>query len=425
MLQMCLFPDIHTNDDAEDALAPLPVLIASADPMLRRALAQLFTVGGYAVTCAEDGIDALELLRRQSFPLVVADLDLPRLNGVELVRELADFDPAAECLLLAEKEQLDTILEAVDSGNVYNYFWKPLSDLGEIARAATRAWERRELRLSRAHLLAELRDSRDERKALDSRLEMLDKVAALGQMTESIARDLETPLKSVLSYSQYLQARLARDDADRLTPEQIARIREFLSDMEAGVSRCQSVVAGTLDYTRVHSEPPKSVGLHEVIEETLTLLWRSLDAQGIDLHLDLAAPAPLVSANPRRLQQALTNLLLNAQQALGNGGGSITLTTRHCEENDENGSGICLSISDTGNGIAPGILPYVFDPFFTTRNADDQLGLGLTVAKKIVEECNGSLKIAGKVGKGTTATLHLPLYVQLVVPVFETERCAA
>ena len=425
MLQMCLFPDIHTNNDAEDALAPLPILVASADPMLCRALAQLFTMGGYAVTCAEDGIDALELLRRQSFPLVIADLELPRMNGVELVRELADFDPATECILLAEKEQLDIVLEAVDTGNVYNYFWKPLTDLGEIARAAARAWERREMRLSRAHLLAELRDSHHERKALDNRLEQLDKVAALGQMTESIARDLETPLKSVLSYSQYLQARLARDDADRLTPEQIARIREFLCDMEAGVSRCQSVVAGTLDYTRVHSEPPMPVGLHDVIEETLTLLWRSLDAQGIALHLDLAAPAPLVCANPRRLQQVLTNLLLNAQQALGNGGGSITLTTRHCEEDDENGSGICLSISDTGNGIAPGVLPYVFDPFFTTRNAGDQLGLGLTVAKKIVEECHGTLKVAGKVGKGTTATLYLPLYVQSVVPMFETERCAA
>jgi signal transduction histidine kinase len=422
MLQLCLFPNSSTDGDAENALAPLPILIASADPMLSRALAELFTVGGYAVTCAGDGIDALDHLRRQAFPLVVADIDLPRLNGLELVRELADFEPATECLLLADKDALESVLEAVDCGNVYNYFWKPLTDLGEIARGAARAWERRELRLSRAHLLSELRDCKQERKALDTRLEQLDKVAALGQMTECIARDLETPLKSLLSYAQYLQARLSRDDADRLTPEQIARIREFLCDMEEGVSRCQSVAAGTLDYTRVHAEPPSPVNLHAVIEQTLTLLWRTLDAQGIDLHLNLASPAPLVSANPRRLQQALTNVLLNAQQAVGTSGGSITLATAYADEDDPD-AGIRISISDTGSGIAPGVLPYVFDPFFTTRKTCEQLGLGLTIARRIMEDAHGSLNITSKAGKGTTLTLNLPLCTQSVVPV--SERCAA
>lgn len=422
MLQLCLFPDPCTNGDAEDAFAPLPILIASADPLLCRALAEVFTVGGYAVTCVHDGIDALERLRHRSFPLMIAEMGLPRLNGLELVRELADFDPATECLLLAEKDALETILEAVDCGNVYNYYWKPLDDLGEIARGAARAWERRELRLSRAHLLSELRDCKAERKALDTRLEQLDKVAALGQMTECIARDLETPLKSLLSYSQYLQARLSRDDADRLTPEQIARIREFLCDMEEGVSRCQSVAAGTLDYTRVHSEPPSPVNLHEVIEHTLMLLWRTLDAQGITLHLNLASPAPLVSANPRRLQQALTNVLLNAQQAVGKSGGSITLSTAYADEKDAD-AGIHLTIADTGNGIAPGVLPYVFDPFFTTHKTGEQLGLGLTVARRIMEDAHGSLHISSKSGKGTTLTLNLPLCTRSVVPI--SELCAA
>jgi signal transduction histidine kinase len=394
----------------------IPVLVAVADLPIRRALAKVFTMCGYEVTCAEDGVEALEMTERQKFSLVVADVDMPRKGGVELARALSDRDTFLTCLLLATPDQLESILEAAEFGNVYNHFWKPLTDLGEVARTAARALEHRELRRNNAYLLAELRDAKTEWRALASRLEQLDKVAALGQMTGTVARDMEAPLMSLLSYAQYLRARLEREGSEPLTSQQIERVLEYMREMEHGVQRCYSTVQNVLDYTRVHAEPPGPVALHTVVEETLGLLLHGLQTSNIRVQLNLMPEAPPVLANPRRLQQVLVNLVRNAQQAMGKTGGTLALTTTWAEEAESgHPTGVTVRIADTGSGIAASDMPRIFEPFFTTRAPEECLGVGLTIARNIVHEWKGDIHIASEMGRGTTVTLTLPLCTEMAV----------
>lgn len=405
------FSELYYEDSPQ-----IPLLLVDDDPEFRQSLAGILTAGGYRVTCAEDGLEGLEQAHRQRFAIVVCAINLPRMDGVELVEALAEIDPYSECIVLASVPDLERIILASEVGNVFNHYWKPLDNFGDLLRGVARALERREMRLSNAHLLTELRDTREELRGLCSRLEQLDKVAALGQMTMTVAHDLESPLTSLLGYAQYLRTRLERAEGEPLTADQVDRVLEYMREMERGIHRCRETVEGIRDYTRVHEEPPGPVDVHEALDEALALVRHALAAEGIGLCLNLMTSPPPVLANPRRLQQVLLSVLLNAQQALGKSGGTITVTTQPITEEQGREVGLRLQIADTGPGIAPGILPHIFDPFFTTRPQSESLGLGLTIARNILRAWCGEVRVESAPEKGTIVTLNLPLCVDMVVP---------
>ena len=389
----------------------IPLLLAVADPALRRVLSTLFAAGGYAVTCATDGLEAQECLSRSRFPLVVAELELRQADGLALAAHAQQCDPYTECILLADADHVSFLLEACDTGLFYNHFWKPLHDVGDLIRSAGRALERRAMRLRQADLLTELRDTRTELRAFCSRLEQLDKVAALGQMTASVAGTLENPLASLSAYAQYLHARLDRNSGEPLTAEQIERVTDYLRDMEQGVSRCHHVVSNVLDYTRIHDEPAGPIPLQETLGEALDMLRDSLEAQGTRLRVEMMPSLPLVLANPRRLQQAVVNLVRNAQQAVEKGG-VIGIFCELAEDRQR----VEIRIEDDGPGIAPEVAERIFEPFFSTRPHSESLGLGLPIARSIVREWQGDLRVTSAPGRGTTATLLLPLSAEVAVP---------
>lgn len=411
-------PDPATpfSEDYYEDSPQIPLLLIDDDPEFRQTLARILTSAGYRVTCAEDGLEGLEQAQRQPFDVVVTAIQIPRLDGVELVEALAERDPYIECILLASVSDLERIILAAEVGNVYNHYWKPLDNLGDLLRGIARALERREMRLSNARLLTELRDTREELRGLCSRLEQLDKVAALGHMTTAVAHDLERPLTSLLGYAQYLRTRLERAEGEPLTAAQVDRVLEYMREMERGIHRCRETVEGIRDYTRVHEEPPGPVDVYEALDEALALVRHTLEAQGIGLCLNLMSSPPPVLANPRRLQQVLLSVLLNAQQAIGKSGGTITVTTRAITDEQGREAGLRVQIADTGPGIAPGVLPHIFDPFFTTRPQSESLGLGLTIARNILRAWRGEVRVESAPEQGTVVILNLPLCVDMVVP---------
>ena len=400
------------SDFAAPRDAAVPLLLALSDARMRRILAVVFSAAGYDVTCAEESREALELLARRSFPVLITEWEAPNGGGLALAEALAERDEFAETILLACPENAPKIVDAVDSGLFYNHFWKPLHDAGDLVRCAGRALERREMRTRQARLLTELREAREENRVYCARLEQLDKVAALGQMTESVAQSLHAPLSNLRAYAQYLNARLQKQGAEPLSTEQTARIQDYLFDMERGAERCHSTVAQVLDYTRIHDEPAMPTDLMTALDEALALLRDGIEAQGITLRLEIAPELPPILANSRRLQQALINLLRNAQQALGASGGIIAVTAEMAED----GESVLLRIEDNGPGIAPDALPHLFTPFFSTRSRQESLGLGLTIARSMAREWDGELRVSSAPGRGATAELTLTLCAEITVP---------
>lgn len=407
--------DVIRNENADQATPS--VLIADTDPILRRVLATVFSTAGYAVTCAEDGQEALELVRRQSFPLLIFSIDLPKIDGIRLTRALAEQDTFAVCLLLARPEQLDLVLEAAENGNVYNHFWKPIRDVGDLARAAARALEQRDLRRRNAYLLTELRDARSELKALHTRLEQLDMVNTLGQMTQAMTGELEKSLAGLKAHAHYLRERLERRDTEPLSDRQIECIQTYLQDMEACITRCHASVQSVREYTCLEEDTPGPVTVQTVLEDCLHLLTPELQGQNIQIHSDFPDEIAPVLASPHRLRQAFINLILNARQAMPAGGTLTIAMTSSKDASTGKEKAVQVHIRDTGSGIPADILPHIFEPFFTTHASEKQLGLGLTVARKIVEEWRGRIDVDSTPGKGTAVTLTLPVCAEVAVPV--------
>ena len=401
--------------------AATPLLIALAESRMRRVLAAVFSAAGYDVVCAAEMREARELLNRQNFPVLITEWELPNGGGLDLAETLAERDGLAETILLACPENAPRLVDAADSGLFYNHFWKPLHDAGDLVRCVGRAMEQREMRTRQARLLAELRDAKEENRAYCSRLEQLDKVAALGQMTESVARSLHAPLSNLRAYAQYLNARLQKQGAEPLSTEQMARVQDYLCDMERGAERCHSAVSQVIDYTRIHDEPPTPTCLTTALDEALALLRDGIEAQGIALRLEIAPTLPPVLANPRRLQQAIINLVRNAQQALGGAGGVIAITAEAAGDSER----LILRVEDNGPGIAPDALPHLFTPFFSTRPRQESLGLGLTIARSMAREWNGDLNLSSAPGRGATAELTLTLCAEISVPPLHLVRFAS
>ncbi len=392
--------------------AATPLLLALSDARMRRVLALVFSAAGYDVQCAGEFREARELLNRCHFPALVTEWELPGGSGMELADALVDGDPLAETVLLACPENAPLIVDAIDCGLFYNHFWKPLHDAGDLVRCVGRAMERRELRTRQARLLTETRDAKEENRAYCARLEQLDKVAALGQMTESVARSLHAPLANLRAYAQYLNARLQKQDEGPLSAEQMARVLDYLGDMERGAERCHAAVSQVMDYTQIHEEPPMPVCLTDALDGALALLRDGIEAQGVTLRLEVASDLPPVLANPRRLQQAIVNLVRNAQQALETSGGVIAITAEAAAD----GKGLSLRIEDNGPGIAPDALPHIFTPFFSTRSRQEGMGLGLTIARSMAREWRGDLRVSSAAGRGATAELVLTLCDEITVP---------
>jgi two-component system NtrC family sensor kinase len=228
-----------------------------------------------------------------------------------------------------------------------------------------------------------------------------EKLAAVGQLAAGVAHEINNPLTGVLTYSSFLLKRAADKP-------------EFKDDLEVIVretQRCRGIVKGLLDFARPSPPEKHATDINEVVERAIRIVQTQLAAQRVELQKDLRTDLPMVQADANQIQQIIVNLLLNAKDAMGEGGGAVTLATNlRTDGNGTRGQGpaIEISVRDTGCGIPPEHLDRIFEPFFSTKGKKGT-GLGLAVAWGIVEKHNGRIEVESEVGKGTAFRVLLPV----------------
>jgi two-component system NtrC family sensor kinase len=227
------------------------------------------------------------------------------------------------------------------------------------------------------------------------------KLAAVGQLAAGVAHEINNPLTGVLSYGSFLLKR-AEDRP------------EFKEDLEVIVretKRCREIVKGLLDFARQSPPEKHACNLAEIVERAVRIVQTQLAAHHVEVRQDLLPDLPEIHADANQLQQVIVNLLLNANDAIGDGGGRIGVTTGvvpPAEAGQTRASAIELCVSDTGCGISAANLQRVFDPFFSTKGPKGT-GLGLAIAWGIIEKHNGRIEVDSTVGKGTTFRILLPI----------------
>jgi len=217
-----------------------------------------------------------------------------------------------------------------------------------------------------------------------------DKLASLGRLAAGVAHEINNPLTGVLTYSSFLLKR-AED----------AETREDLEIIVRETKRCRQIVKNLLDFAR-QARPNKSdVDLDGVIRRALEILRNRLTLEGVSVDVDVARDLPSIKADRDQLVQVLVNLIVNAADALGKTGGTITIRSAKAA------GGVVLEVADNGCGINSENLNKIFDPFFSTKGHEGT-GLGLAVVWGIVNEHGGAIEVASNTGRGTVFTIRLP-----------------
>ena len=230
---------------------------------------------------------------------------------------------------------------------------------------------------------------------LQLELGRVERLATLGRMAGTIAHDLGTPLNSVLGYAQLLSQ-------ENLTE----RARRRLSIIETQINRMGEIIQHYLLQTR-GTAPKRAVLINDLVRDTLTLLLPVFVERAIEVTSNCSGAAPVIYGNSDSIQRVLINLLDNAMYACEKAG-AIHISTKACSPAPKP-EGVLIEISDTGAGIAPELLPKIFDLFVTTKPPGRGTGLGLVICQEIVRAHGGTIAVESSVGRGTLVTIYLPV----------------
>jgi PAS domain S-box-containing protein len=231
-----------------------------------------------------------------------------------------------------------------------------------------------------------------ETKKLEQQIRNSEKLASVGKLAAGVAHEINNPLGGILNCLYNLRK-------GTLSP---SRQEEYWASMEDGVRRVQKIVRQLLDFSQQHEPAFVLTDINHVVNRVLVLTTHLFAPNRIVLETGFGHGLPNVMVDRHMIEQVLMNLVLNAVQAMKDGG-VLTIRTSVVE-------GICvIEVCDTGSGISPTVLPRIFDPFFSTKSEGEGTGLGLSVSLGIVERHGGKILVDSEVGKGTTFTLCLPV----------------
>lgn len=228
----------------------------------------------------------------------------------------------------------------------------------------------------------------------------MEKLTSLGQLAASIAHEVNNPIAGVLVYTQLLTKKLT---ADTLPKE---KALDYLSKMESELARSSRLIRNLLDFARQTKPALRLVNINVVIDRALSLVAHSAQMQHVEVIKNLSPTLPEVMADPDQLQQVCTNLILNAIQAMLEGG-ILTLRTSVDSEGQ-----VKVEVQDTGIGISQENLQKLFTPFFTTKKEVKGVGLGLAVSYGIIQRHQGRIEVDSEEGKGTTFAIYLKAHYE-------------
>ena len=244
------------------------------------------------------------------------------------------------------------------------------------------------------HTLADkVRERTEELVTVQEQMARSEKLASIGRLAAGVAHSINNPLGGILALSM-LGSEECRDPALRADLDTIAK----------QALRCREIVKGLLDFSRQSDARVTPTDVNAIIEASVQLLQRQAVFHNVTIVRRFEHDLPAVLVNPSQLQDALTNLLVNAVDAM-EGGGTLTVETAAPASDPPE---VLVRVADTGSGIAEEHMPYLFEPFFTTKRVGRGTGLGLAIVHGVVTRARGRISVRSSPA-GTTFTIHLPV----------------
>jgi PAS domain S-box-containing protein len=242
-----------------------------------------------------------------------------------------------------------------------------------------------------------------ERKRMEQRLMLADRMVSVGTLAAGIAHEINNPLAYVIANLSFIQEEV-EELGPTLSAAKAKGLRELIAQAEDGAERVRVIIRDLKSFSRVDSTDDGPVEIQRVLDSAINMAWNEIRHRA-QLQ-KRCADVPPVRGNEARMGQVFLNLLVNAAQAIPVGHAAdnqITLTVQ------QRGEQVMVEIADTGAGIAADILPRIFDPFFTTKPVGVGTGLGLSICHNIIAACGGEISVESTEGKGSTFRVALPI----------------
>ncbi len=394
-------PEQHQTARASEQNMPVrkggdqaTVLVVDDESGMRQFIAS--QLEDYHLLQASDGRQGWELARQHIPDLIVLDLMMPEMDGMEVCRLLRDDPKTARIpIVLVTAHAGDAPrLEAILAG-VNDFLTKPFSSVelqARIKNLLLTAKFERDLAISNTSLsqaLEQLQENEEE-------LVRAEKLSSLGRMSAGIVHEINNPL----NYAK-TSVHILKTYTDILPEDEREDYADTLVDLEDGVERVINIVSDLRAFTRGDETTRHLLPLYKVLENTRRLLANDLGE--INFSCEIPEELELVG-NDNQLCQAFVNLIQNALIAIANRDDpSIQITAEASP-----GEGILVEVKDNGVGIPPETQAKIFDPFFTTRDVGEGMGLGLSLTLRIIEEHGGKIHVESEPDHGAKFSIYFP-----------------
>ncbi len=384
---------MEINTFENDTGTVVRVLLVDDEDNYRNAIARRLERRNLVVSQAPDGTACLEYLGENEVDVVVLDMKMPGMSGMETFKDISKYYPGLKVIFLTGNAALTEGVEGIKAG-AFDYLSKPV-EIDHLAGKIRQAWELKRLEEGR---------ERDKifRRRLEKRMIHTQRLASLGTMSTGIAHEINNPLAIIKESTGFL--RMVIESADQIPEKEM--LFKGLEKIENSVDRARRITHQLLGYVRKHGHELTPVDIRRLTEDTVALIKQKTQAKKVSVQWESEPEREmLMHTDPFQVRQVLINLLENAVDAVDTNG-QIRLALYRKEQS------VCLEVRDNGSGIAPENMKQIFDPFFTTKpnvaENESGTGLGLFVVHKIMTGLSGSIHVESEPGQGTTFKICLP-----------------
>ncbi len=380
------------------------LLLVDDEDNFRQTLAKRLAKKGIPPEQAENGEKALSILEKKEMDVVVLDVKMPGMHGIEVLHHIKKKHPRTEVIFLTGHAATRDGVDGIKRG-AFDYLSKPVEFehlLSKIKQAHGKV-VREEEKLREAEF----------RKKMKQQMATTEKLASLGTLAAGVAHEINNPLAIINESAGWLKLIINRKEMAQMPRKQDFEMA--LNKIERGVDRAKRITHQLLGFAKKDDSVLAEIHLGELADEAAQLVHREAANKDIEIVQEIKPDIGTIWSDPYQLRQVLINLLTNAIHATGSGG-RITIRIESLN------GGVTLTVEDNGQGIPKENLNKIFEPFFSTKPPGKGTGLGLFVTRGIVEKLCGTIEVESRLGHGTCFCIRLPRYCDIKQDLEHDER---
>ncbi|MCD6306370.1 MAG: response regulator [Deltaproteobacteria bacterium] len=376
-------------------MEPIRILLVDDEEDFRQTVAKRLAKRGMHVRQASNGENCLSMLEKEPVDIVVLDVKMPGMDGIEALRHIKERHPRTQVIMLTGHACAQDGVEGIKRG-AFDYLSKPI-ELEHLLTKINQAYDK---------IIREEEKEREAafRASMEQQMIATERLASLGTLAAGVAHEINNPLAIIKESAGWILSILHKDELKDMPRR--SDLELGLSKIQKGVERIRRITLQLLESVKQTDSLVSEVNPEELARETVDLVCKDASAKDVRIMIDSRPDVKRIWTDPYKLRQVLINLLTNAVYAAGPGG-TVAVMIRPTNE------GALITVQDTGQGIPRENLARIFEPFFSTKPPGEGTGLGLFVTRGIIEKLGGAINVKSEFGKGSAFEIRLPLHPEM------------